>query len=70
MPRAHTIQVATKAAFTVMVSHVVDLKNRIENRTLIKRILAYSAIKISVKPAAEYSVLKPLTSSLSPSEKS
>ncbi len=34
------------------------------------RILAYSAIKINANPPAPYSVLKPETSSDSPSEKS
>lgn len=40
-----------------------------ENR-LRKRMLVYSAMKISAKFAALYSVLKPETSSLSPSAKS
>lgn len=38
--------------------------------SLIKRMLAYSAIKISANPPALYSTLKPDTSSDSPSAKS
>jgi hypothetical protein len=41
-----------------------------QNNTLIKRILAYSAKKIKAKPPAPYSTLNPDTSSDSPSAKS
>ena len=42
----------------------------IQNNSLIKRILAYSAKKIKAKPPPPYSTLKPETSSDSPSAKS
>ena len=41
-----------------------------QNKTLIKIILAYSAIKIKANPPALYSVLNPDTNSDSPSAKS
>jgi len=41
-----------------------------ENSILMKRILAYSAIKIRANPPLLYSVLKPDTNSDSPSAKS
>lgn len=40
------------------------------NKVLMNKILAYSAIKIRAKPPLLYSVLKPETSSDSPSAKS
>jgi len=45
-------------------------KNINEKTTLMKIILAYSAIKIKAKPTLPYSILKPDTSSDSPSAKS
>jgi hypothetical protein len=41
-----------------------------QNKSLIKRILAYSAKKINANPPAPYSILKPDTNSDSPSAKS
>ena len=41
-----------------------------ENKTLMNRILAYSAIKIKANPPLLYSVLNPDTNSDSPSAKS
>jgi hypothetical protein len=48
----------------------VPPKKRTAEKSLITRILAYSAKKISAKPAAPYSILNPETSSDSPSAKS
>lgn len=45
-------------------------KNKIAEKRLITRMLAYSARKISVNPTAPYSILNPETSSDSPSAKS
>jgi len=45
-------------------------KNKIAENNLIIRILAYSARKIRANPAEPYSILKPDTSSDSPSAKS
>jgi len=45
-------------------------KNISEKITLIKIILAYSAIKIKANPTLPYSILKPETNSDSPSAKS
>jgi len=45
-------------------------KNISEKITLIKIILAYSAIKIRANPTLPYSILKPETNSDSPSAKS
>jgi len=45
-------------------------KNKITKIQLIKIILAYSAIKIRANPSLPYSILKPDTSSDSPSAKS
>ena len=45
-------------------------RKRTTKRTLIKRILAYSDIKIKANPPALYSVLNPETNSDSPSAKS
>jgi len=45
-------------------------KNKIAEKSLIIRILAYSARKIRAKPAEPYSILKPETNSDSPSAKS
>lgn len=45
-------------------------KKKIDDKTLIKIILVYSAMKISANAPALYSVLKPETSSDSPSAKS
>ena len=45
-------------------------KNRIAEKSLIIRILAYSARKIKANPADPYSILNPDTSSDSPSAKS
>lgn len=44
--------------------------NKLENKTLKKIITPYSLKKSNTKATLEYSILKPLTSSLSPSEKS
>jgi len=45
-------------------------RNRVEERSLINRIIMYSAIKISAKAPALNSILNPETSSDSPSAKS
>lgn len=51
-------------------SEVQCVKKRIEVRSLINRIIVYSAIKIRAKVPALYSMLNPETSSDSPSAKS
>jgi len=48
----------------------LEAKNIHLNRVDMKKILAYSAIKIIANPTDPYSILKPDTSSDSPSEKS
>lgn len=70
VPRTHTKVKPTKNPFTIKPLLKELDKNNKENNRLIKIILAYSLIKIKVNPPALYSVLKPETSSDSPSEKS
>lgn len=50
--------------------NVLFAKNRIENRILMRMILAYSAINSKANPNLPYSILNPDTSSDSPSAKS
>jgi hypothetical protein len=54
----------------VAIKHELPPKNKMAEKRLITRILAYSAKKMSAKPAAPYSILKPETNSDSPSAKS
>lgn len=70
MPRTQTNPKQKKTHFKIILKSANLLKKKTDNNNLIKIILAYSAIKIKVKPPALYSVLKPETSSDSPSEKS
>jgi hypothetical protein len=70
VPRTQTnINTTTKHLKPLIKFNALDKNNR-ENNIDIKIILAYSAIKIKVKPPALYSVLNPETNSDSPSEKS
>lgn len=50
--------------------NILPPKKIIAVKSLITKILAYSAKKISANPAAPYSILKPDTNSDSPSAKS
>lgn len=71
MPRTHKNLNATRVDFRDKNKKVLlGPRNIIVNNKLINKILAYSAIKIRANPPLLYSILKPDTSSDSPSAKS
>jgi len=66
------IHTPTRTTVKIYITNDNELfdKNKITKTQLIKIILAYSAIKIRANPRLPYSILKPDTSSDSPSAKS
>lgn len=68
--RGSTLRIHKTQIIIVMVITNMFFENSMQVNDIMKMMLEYSAIKIIENSLAPYSVLNPLTSSLSPSAKS